>query len=110
MPHITFHGIEIDAIKSCSADLVNELSQVMQTTQDNFVLEAIHSTFIADGQTVDPFPLIVIRWFNRGPVIQDQSAAIISKHFNRVGYDPIEIVFTVENPRNYYENDIHFDI
>lgn len=108
MPQLQFHGIDAHAIQHCSTQLVDDLCQAMDTTPDNFLLEVIQSTQILSGEVVTPFPFVDVRWFERGQSVRDQSAAVIAKHLNMAGYNPVEIIFTALEPYAYYENATHF--
>lgn len=110
MPQLIFHGVKSDDVKTCSTALVEELAQVMETSTDNFLLEVINSVQIFNGrEEVKPYPFVDVRWFERGQVVQDASAAVITQHLNRVGYDPVDVIFTALRKNAYYENSTHFD-
>ena len=41
---------------------------------DNFTLELPSSTFVFNGEEIEAFPLIEVKWFERGQEIRDRFA------------------------------------
>jgi len=108
MPQLRFHGVDKEKIKGFSRDLVNELANLIQCPRDHFVLEAINSSYIFDGDQVEGYPFVEFAWFDRGLEVQDKAAQMVTKHINEAGYREVEIAFIVYQGRNYYENGKHY--
>ncbi|MDM5326981.1 DUF1904 family protein [Neobacillus sp. CF12] len=46
-----------------------------------FTLEIVQSTYVFVGDEVQGYPLIEVKWFERGQEIQDQFAKIVTNIF-----------------------------
>ena len=75
MPHVVFRGITTEQLKSISKPLVEELAHICECGTDNFTLELPSSTFVFNGEEIEAFPLIEVKWFERGQEIRDRFAA-----------------------------------
>jgi hypothetical protein len=100
----------IDAKKACtiSKALIDELQELLQCPRDYFNIEIIQSLFIKDGEFVGGNPEVEVSWFDRGQEIQDQTAKIITKYINQIGYKNLDVIFEVLEKNRYYENGEHF--
>ncbi|MEH7355759.1 DUF1904 family protein [Neobacillus drentensis] len=107
MPHIVFRGISIEQLKSISKPLVADLANVCDCGTDNFTLELPNSTFVCNGEETPAFPLIEVKWFERGQEIRDQFARILTKYLIEFKLPEIEVVFTVFSETAYYINGKH---
>ena len=107
LPHIVFRGISIEQLKSISKPLVVELANVCDCGTDNFTLELPNSTFVCNGEETPAFPLIEVKWFERGQEIRDQFARILTKYLIEFKLPEIEVVFTVFSETAYYINGKH---
>jgi len=108
MPQLIIRGLEKTEVQKISKLLVDELTVVIGCPRDYFTIELLASTFIRDGEEVAGTPLIQVNWFDRGQAIQDQAAAAIDHHIRALGYNQIEIFFTVLQEAKYYENGKHY--
>ncbi|QNO15092.1 DUF1904 domain-containing protein [Alkalicella caledoniensis] len=108
MPQLRFHGVKKEQIKKFSKDLVDELATLIGCPRDHFVLEAIGSNYIFDGEEIEGYPFIEFAWFDRGLEVQDSAAQIVTKHIKSVGYHEVEVAFMVYETRKYYENGQHY--
>jgi hypothetical protein len=104
MPQLIVKGITVQQVKEISSVLVQELADLCQCDTDNFTLEIPHSTFVFNQEEVRGFPFIEVKWFERGQVVQDEFAKIITKHIYSLGIDEVEIAFTVFLESAYYLN------
>jgi len=109
MPQLIFKGITVDKVKKISALLVQELADLCNCETDNFTLEIIHSSFVFNQEEVPGFPFIEVKWFDRGQVIQDEFAKIMTKHIHSQGIPEVEIAFTVFLESAYYLNGKNFE-
>ncbi len=108
MPQLIFKGVKTNVIKEISTKLVNDLSLITDTPRDYFTLECIETQFIFDGNSAELYPLIEVKWFDRGQSCKDRVAGFIDKALKPYGYDTTEIFFTVLEKEDYYENGIHY--
>ncbi|MGP7819811.1 DUF1904 family protein [Niallia sp. 01092] len=107
MPHIMFRGITTQQLKNISRPLVEELAAICECGTDNFTLELQHSTFVFDEKEIEAFPLIEVKWFERGQEIRDQFAQAITTYIMDFGLTEVEVVFTVFSESSYYINGKH---
>lgn len=108
MPQIKIRGIEVENVSSISKELIDELQKFIECPRDYFTIEVIHSTFIMDGEITNGYPFIEIAWFNRGQEIQDKVAKTVTSFIHSLGYEDVDVIFTVFEENKYYENGIHF--
>lgn len=78
MPHVVFRGITTEQLKRISKPLVEELAEICECGTDNFTLELPSSTFVFNGEEIEAFPLIEVKWFERGQEIRDRFAKAIT--------------------------------
>lgn len=104
MPHLVIRGISIEEMKSISKPLVEELAAICECGTDNFTFEVPHSTFVFDGEEVPAFPLIEVKWFERGQETRDRFAQSVTKHIMSTGVDEVEVVFIPFLEPAYYIN------
>ncbi|MCD4713797.1 MAG: DUF1904 domain-containing protein [Clostridiales bacterium] len=108
MPQLIFKGVKASTIKEVSTKLVNELSLITDTPRDYFTLECIDTQFIFDGDEIELYPLIEVKWFDRGQSCKDRVAVAIDRYLKPFGYNTTEIFFTTLEKEDYYENGIHY--
>ena len=104
MPHLIFRGISVDQVKTISTSSVQELADLCACGTDNFTLEIVQSTYVFDGDIVQGYPLIEVKWFERGQEVQDQFANIITKHILSLGITEVEVAFSTFQESAYYLN------
>lgn len=104
MPHIIIKGMKIGDVQKISKQMLDELEIIIQCPREYFTLEVAESTFIVDGERTHKDPFIQINWFDRGPQVQDKTAAAITEHICKAGYEHVEIFFIVLDRNKYYEN------
>ncbi|SHE40024.1 DUF1904 domain-containing protein [Clostridium fallax] len=108
MPQLQFKSIKKDDICAISTKLIDELQKVLECPRDYFTLEIINNSYIFDGKEVNSYPIIEVKWFDRGQEVQDKIAKIITKNLKEIGYNSVDIFFTILKENNYYENGEHF--
>lgn len=108
MPILKFNAIEVERACSISKALIDELQTLLQCPREYFSLEVIRNDYIADGKIVSGAPVVEVYWFDRGQELQDQVAKIITKTVNAAGYSQVDVIFTVIQEKQYYENGEHF--
>lgn len=108
MPHLIIRGVSTEQVKSISKPLVQELAELCVCGTENFTLEIVHSTFIFDGDEVPGYPLIEVKWFDRGQEVQDQFARIVSNHVQSLGIPEVEVAFSTFLESAYYLNGKYF--
>lgn len=108
MPTLKFKAIDSEKVRLSSKDLISELEALLKCPRSYFTLELMQSLFVADGEFVGGAPVVEVAWFDRGQSIQDETAKIITKHVNYMGYPEVDVIFTYLDPKCYYENGEHF--
>ncbi|WP_413584736.1 DUF1904 domain-containing protein [Bdellovibrio sp. HCB274] len=109
MPHLRFRGINQDQVAKLSQTLPNNLAATMETTEDNFSIEHIHTDFFSKGQKGGAYPFVEVLWFQRSQEIQDQSAKIITEQVKQYcPNDDVAVIFVSLTKSAYYENGSHF--
>jgi len=104
MPHLFIRGISVDQVKTISTSLVQDLADLCACGTDNFTLEVVHSTYVFDGDEVPCYPLIEVKWFDRGQEVQDQFANIITKRIQALEIPEVEVAFSTFQESAYYLN------
>ncbi|MEH6991114.1 DUF1904 family protein [Neobacillus drentensis] len=104
MPHLIIRGVSVDQIKTISSSLVQELADLCECGSDNFTLEIVQSTYVFDGNEVQGYPLIEVKWFERGQEIQDQFASIVTQHIQSLEIPEVEVAFSTFLESAYYLN------
>ncbi|HDR8066921.1 TPA: DUF1904 family protein, partial [Bacillus cereus] len=65
------------------------------------------STFVFNGEEIEAFPLIEVKWFERGQEIRDRFAKAITTYVKDFGLSEVEVVFMVFTESAYYINEKH---
>jgi hypothetical protein len=107
MPHIVFRGINIQQLKNISKPLVEELAVICECGTDNFTFELPSSVFVFNGDEIVAFPLIEVKWFERGQHIRDLFAQAVTNYLLELGLPEVEVVFTAYSEEAYYINGKH---
>jgi len=107
MPNIIIKGMSIADVQKISKQMIDELEIIIDCPREYFTLEVVESTFIVDGEKAHKDPFVQINWFDRGPEVQDKTAATITQHIRNAGYGNVEMFFIVLEPNKYYENGKH---
>jgi len=108
MPQLRFRGVERATLQRISTALVDELQRLLDCPRGDLTLELLPSVFIEDGASVPGYPFIEVLWFDRGPVLQDETARLITRHLQGAGVAACDICFTHLHGSNYYANGVHF--
>lgn len=108
MPQIKVRGISPEKLCKISVVLLNELSELIDCPRDHFEIEYFQTLAISEGNIEAAYPFVEVAWFDRGLVLQDKAAELITKHIHELGVSNVDIVFTCFEKRNYYENGTHF--
>jgi len=112
MPHLRFAGLEQDQLQAISKPLVDDLAKLIDCPRDHFTLEHLPVRFVFDGELdANGYPAIDVFWFDRGQVIQDQVARVVTRTVRDELPDKsldICVRFNAINKHRYYENGEHF--
>jgi hypothetical protein len=108
MPIMKIHTIKKEDVVAISTSLINELESLLKCPRNYFVLEVVTNTVIMDGAQVQGLPRIEVYWFNRGQVIQDAFAQIVTNKVHQVGYENVDVLFFELHQESFYENGTHF--
>ena len=102
MPRIVFKGIQIKELKEISRELVNELSEIVNTPRDNFILEFSQNTYIFDGKEIETYPVVEVNWFRRSREIEQSVYRILENKIKGLGYGEAEVYFVELKEESYY--------
>lgn len=91
-----------------SKGLTDELQALLDVPREYFTIEHVDSMFIMDGKVAAEYPIINVYWFDRGQVIEEKVAKIITRHVQAAGYKDVDVIFTILEKSRYYENGEHF--
>lgn len=104
MPLLTLRAIDMDKARKISKELIDDLQQAAQCPREYFSIEVTQSRYISDGEFVDGNPVVDVRCFDRGQEVQDKMAGIITKYIHSIGYESVDVIFTLLDNKTYYEN------
>ncbi|MGM9924954.1 MAG: DUF1904 family protein [Bacillus sp. (in: firmicutes)] len=104
MPQIVIRGLSIEQVKQMSRPLVDELAEICSCGTDNFTLEVPQATYISSGSEVAMYPLIEVKWFERGQAVRDRFAQAVTKHVLALGEEEVEVAFATYQEAAYYIN------
>lgn len=105
MPHLRFRALEPGHVQALSQSLPKPLSQVMETTPDNFSFELISTQYFQDGQKITSYPFVEVLWFARSKEIQKASAKLITEQVKALTHaQDIAVIFIPLEKHDYFEN------
>lgn len=104
MPHIVFRGVNVQQLKKISEPLAEELADICDCETDNFTFELPVVVSVFRGREIEPFPLIEVKWFERGEIIRDRAAVAITKRLMDLGIPEVEVAFSSYSENAYYIN------
>lgn len=107
LPHIVFRGINIQQLKNISKPLLEELADICECGTDNFTFQLPSSVFVFNGEETEAFPLIEVKWFERGQQIRNLFAQAVTNYLLELGLPEVEVVFTAYSEEAYYINGKH---
>lgn len=102
MPRLVFKGIKIEELKLISSSLLEELSNVVKTDIDNFILEYPNNTYVFLGKEITIYPLVEVNWFKRDKDIEENVKNIIINKIRKIGYNEVEVYFVELKKESYY--------
>lgn len=112
MPHLRIRALSDSAVAALSVSLPSELAKILNTTEDNFTIEKITTTFYRGGEVVvegQADPMIEFLWFDRGAEIRDTAAKKVTELVRPLTKSEyIAVVFQSLPKDNYYENGVPF--
>jgi phenylpyruvate tautomerase PptA (4-oxalocrotonate tautomerase family) len=112
MPHLRIRALSDSAVKALSISLPPELAQILNTSEDNFTVEKIATTFYRKGEAIadeQADPMIEFSWFDRGPEVREAAAKKVTelvRPYTQSEY--IAVVFQSLPQDNYFENGVPF--
>lgn len=112
MPHLRIRGLDDSVIQKLSQSLPQELAKTLNTSEDNFTIEKISTTFFRSGQPLkdsEADPMIEFLWFDRGADARQRAAQIVTAQVKAYSSsEAIAVVFTTLPKDHYFENGKHF--
>jgi len=109
MPQLITRGIPVEAMRSVSAALVEELASICDCGTDNFTIDCLAVESVFDGKRVDTYPFIEVAWFDRGRSVRDRFAEAVFRHVRQAGVPELEIAFKTYTEDAYYINGVSCD-
>jgi Domain of unknown function (DUF1904). len=103
MPFLRFRAVETEKIASISKCLVDELQRLIGCQRDAFSLEAVHSTFIKDGDVIEGTPFVEVTWFDKGPDVQNSFVEILTENLSKVDIKNFRVLFYPLDEKSYYK-------
>lgn len=112
MPHLRIRALSDSAVSALSLSLPFELAKILVTSEDNFTLEKIATTFYRNGAAIpegEGDPMVEILWFERGPDVRDAAAKKVTELVRAHSKSEFIAVVFVGLPKDsYYENGVNF--
>ncbi len=108
MPHLRIRSLDEIAVKALSVSLPEELAKILDTTEDNFTVEKVSTTFYRSGNVItdsEGDPMVEFLWFDRGPEVREAAAKKVTelvKPLTKSEY--ISVVFVNIPKDHYFEN------
>ncbi len=109
MPQLLFKGVSTHDLIEISTSLIESLSTCSDIPKDHFTLECPTSEFIYNGSFVHMYPLIEVKWFDRGIDMQHNFARLITSALKARGYESVEVYFVALSKSAYYDNAVPFE-
>lgn len=78
MPHLRFRGIAPEPLAQLAPSLVQQLSELTGAPVAHFTLERVQTEFIIAPVPGTGYPFVELLWFDRGQVVQDAAAKLIT--------------------------------
>ncbi len=112
MPHLRLRALSDSAVSALSVSLPPELAKILNTSEDNFTVEKIATTFYRHGEAVpegQADPMVEFLWFERGPEVRDMAAKKVTELVRlHTKSEYIAVVFVSLPKECYYENGVKF--
>ncbi len=109
MPQIKIRGIKAEEICKISEEIIDALVETVKCPRDYFEIECIQSVAIRNGALAPVYPFVEVAWFDRGQVVQDAVAKIITDALReKLNVESLDLAFTTFEKEKYYENGEHF--
>jgi hypothetical protein len=108
MPRITTYGVPVAVVKKISRAMVDELAQVTSTPREHFSLRVNCDVAVFDGAEIAPDAFVEVCLFERGDVVEDRIAGIVTRHLQEAGFSSVEVYLTQLLRRKYFENGQHY--
>lgn len=112
MPHLRIRSLSESAMKDLSRSLPKELAAVLGTSEDNFTIEKVATTYYRQGEVLsesEADPMVEFLWFDRGDEARKVAAKKVTElvsAYTRSEY--IAVVFVALPKNHYFENGEHF--
>jgi phenylpyruvate tautomerase PptA (4-oxalocrotonate tautomerase family) len=112
MPHLRIRALPDSAVKELSLSLPEALAKILNTSEDNFTVEKIATTFYRSGEALTEGlsdPMVEFLWFERGVDVRDAAAKKVTELVSRHTKSQfIAVVFFDLPKESYYENGVKF--
>lgn len=103
MPFLRFRAVEEEKVAVISKNLVDELQSLIGCPREAFSLEAVHSTFVKDGEIIKGTPFVEVTWFDKGPDIQNNFVEILTENLSKVDIQNFRVLFYPLDDKRYYK-------
>ncbi|MFM4718806.1 DUF1904 family protein [Aeromonas bivalvium] len=110
MPHLRFRAVDVEVLQRISAPLVEDLCALTGGKPEFVTLESLGSRFVRDGQPEAGNPFVELLWFARPQGVQDEAAALITRHLKQALGEQTYVVVQVMaiDKSAYYSNGEHY--
>lgn len=110
MPHLRFRGIAPEPLAQLAPSLVQQLSELTGAPVAHFTLERVQTEFIIAPEPGTGYPFVELLWFDRGQVVQDAAAKLITAAVqDALGAQTDVAVIVLPLTRTaYYDNGQHY--
>lgn len=110
MPHLRLRALSDLAVKDLSLSLPQELAKILNTSEDNFTVEKIATTFYRAGEVaLEADPMVEFLWFERGVAVRDAAAKKVTELVQKHTKSEFIAVVFIDLPKEcYYENGVKF--
>lgn len=103
MPQLIVKGLTREALRALSLTLPEELSRISDTPLDYFTLELSENIAFSQGKEATLYPLVEVKQFDRGLLVERKMARAIQKAIRAEGYDEVEVYFIHLDRERYFE-------
>lgn len=117
MPNIRVNHLEVSEVTQLSRELTHRLSKELECPLDWITFSIgtpSGNTIFSEGNVLKDSVTMFVEWFDRGQEVKDAVARILTEGVYQLERKPTEkletvtVIFIDIDPKDYYENGIHF--
>ena len=103
MPQVVLKNISRESAARLAPGVAEAVSRTIGLPIDHIVVEHSETEFFRGGKKDDHSAMVWIYWKKRTPEMQKQVADALSEILLKVGYRPVEIVYSNLDMNDFYE-------